>query len=76
MQPFRDLIKPDKKFEWNDELQHLFEETKDVLIKQCIEGIKDIRHYSETWLQTDWSHDGNSYLLLQKYYRIRNGESI
>ena len=67
MQPFRDLVKPNAKFEWNANLQQLFDNSKNILIKQSIEGIQTFDPERRTCLQTDWSKEGIGYLLLQQH---------
>ena len=67
MQPFRDLVKPSTKFYWDERLEKLFQESKDILIRRSIEGIRTFDKSRETCLQTDWCKEGIGYLLLQKY---------
>ena len=67
MLPFRELVKPSAEFEWNDNLQKLFAESKEVLIKQSVDGIRTFDTTRNTCLQTDWSKEGIGYLLLQQY---------
>ena len=66
MQPFRELVKPKSKFYWDDKLETLFRESKEILIKQSTEGIQTFDTRKNTCLQTDWSRDGIGYLLLQQ----------
>ena len=40
VQPFRDLIKPKAKFYWDQQLEDLFNQSKDVIIAKVIEGIR------------------------------------
>ena len=46
MLPFRQLLKPDKKFDWTDELDKLFQESRLVIIAEIKEGI---RIFDVTW---------------------------
>ena len=67
MQPFRDIVKANAKFEWNENLQQLFKKSKQMLIEQSIDGIKAYDPERRTCLQTDWSKEGLGYLLLQQH---------
>ena len=67
MQPFRELVRPKSTFFWDDTLDRLFEESKEILIQQSIEGIRTFDTSRLTCLQTDWSREGLGYLLLQQY---------
>ena len=67
MQPFRELVKPNAKFNWDETLERLFRESKEVLIRQCGEGIRTFDTARNTCLQTDWCKEGIGYLLLQQY---------
>ena len=67
MQPFRELVKPNVKFHWNQTLEQIFRESKEVLIRQCEEGIRTFDPARNTCLQTDWSKEGIGYLLLQQH---------
>ena len=67
MQPFRELVKPNAKFHWDETLEQLFRESKEVLTRQCGEGIRTFDTTRNTCLQTDWCKDGMGYLLLQQH---------
>ena len=67
MQPFRNLVKPSTSFAWDANLDKLFNETKELLLKKCAEGIRSFDVNRKTCLQTDWSKDGVGYLLLQQH---------
>ncbi|MEL6803706.1 MAG: RNase H-like domain-containing protein, partial [Bacteroidota bacterium] len=67
MEPFRKLLKSDKRFYWNEELQDLFEQSKLTIIKQIEEGVKIFDKNKPTCLATDWSRTGIGYWLLQKH---------
>ena len=67
MKPFRDLIKPNMKFAWNETLDKLFHETNQLLVEKCTEGIRAFEMDRRTCLQTDWSKSGIGYLLLQQH---------
>ena len=40
MQPFRDLVKPSSKFYWDEQLDKLFQSSKEIIVNQVKEGIK------------------------------------
>ncbi len=67
MQPFRELIKPNQNFHWDDTLETLFESSKNVLINLVKDGVQSYDITKTTCLQPDWSKDGIGYLLLQKH---------
>jgi len=58
MQLFRDLLKPDVRFQWTDELQELFEESKQTIGKEIEEGVTILDPARPTCLATDWSKTG------------------
>ena len=66
MQPFRDLIRPNQKFYWDDSLGKLL-----VIKAGCHRSRQRrrpvIRPTRQTCIQADWSVDGVSYSVLQKY---------
>ena len=67
MQPFRELVKPNMKFVWNETLDNLFHKTNQLLIEKCTAGIRAFELNRRTCLQTDWSKSGVGYLLLQQH---------
>ena len=67
MQPFRDLIKPNQKFYWDNTLAELFESSKTVLVDLVKDGVESYDVSKTTCIQPDWSKDGVGYLLLQKH---------
>ena len=67
LQPLRQLLKPDQKFEWSDPINNLFEESKDVIISEIDEGVRIFDKNKPTCLATDWSKDGIGFWLLQKH---------
>lgn len=67
MQPFRDLVKPNTKFLWDAHLDKIFQESKQLLVQKCADGIKTFDTTRNTCLQTDWSKEGVGYLLLQQH---------
>lgn len=67
MLPFRELLKPDNKFSWTDELDRLFKESKSVIIGEIEEGVRIFDKNKPTCLTTDWSKDGIGFSLFQKH---------
>ena len=67
MSPFRSLLKPDTRFQWDDTLQKLFEESKTVILDEICKGVKIFDKTKPTCLVTAWSKDGTGLWLLQKY---------
>lgn len=67
MSPFRDLLKPGIQFHWTDELDHLFQESKQIIIGEIHEGVRIFDKSKPTCLATDWSRDGIGFFLLQKH---------
>ena len=55
MQPFRTLIKPSSKFQWDETLDKAFEMSKGKLIELIHKGVRtyDLKKY--TSVQNDWS---------------------
>ena len=67
MQPFRNLVKPNSKFYWDEQLDKLFEASKQIIIAKVMTGIRTFDLEKKTCLQTDWSRGGIGYLLLQQH---------
>ena len=67
MKPFRALLKPSTVFQWTDELDRLFHESKEIIIKEMKEGVRMLDPACSTCLATDWSMDGMGFFLMQKY---------
>ena len=64
---FRDLIKPNQQFYWDDNLEMLFESSKNTIINLVKDDIKSFDLACQTCIQPDWSKEGIGYLLLQKH---------
>ena len=58
MEPFHDLPKPNAKFHWDNNLNHIFVQSKELLISKIIEGIHSFDITKKTCVPTDWSKDG------------------
>ncbi|KAK3881921.1 hypothetical protein Pcinc_009185 [Petrolisthes cinctipes] len=67
LQPFCHLLKPGTHFEWYKELDHLFEESKSVIIHEIRKGVEIFEKTRPTCLATDWSKEGIGFWLFQKH---------
>lgn len=67
LEPFRDLLKPDRKFYWDKNLNELFEKSKKIIADKVRHGVKLFDPRKATCLFTDWSKTGTGFLLKQKY---------
>ena len=76
MEPFRELIKPNRKFYWDENLTMIFENSKDKIISLVKEGIRTFDASRKTCLQTDWSREGIGYLLLQKHCKCTDDSPV
>ena len=75
MAPFRQLLQ-ENKFYWDDELERIFQNSKDTIINLVVQGVQSFDINRKTCLQTDWSADGIGYLLLQKYCKCTPNSPI
>ena len=67
MLPFRNLLKPSTPFEWSEELDKLFEESKTTIINEIHRGVEIFDKEKPTCLATDWSKDGVGFWLFQQH---------
>ena len=67
MQPLRDLIRPNQKCYWDDNLNKLFESSNQIIIDLVKEGVQSFDLTRQTCMEPDWSVDGVGYFLLQKH---------
>ena len=67
MLPFRSLLKPSTPFKWTEDLNALFEESKQVIINEITKGVEIFDKSRPTCLATDWSMSGIGFWLLQKH---------
>ena len=65
--PFRNLLKPGTPFVWTDELDSLFNASKDLIINEIHQGVEIFDKSRPTCLATDWSKDGIGFWLFQKH---------
>ena len=67
MSPFRELVKPKAKFQWDATLQKLFDESKLKIIQAVHNGVQSFDTSLPTALHCDWSKSGIGYLLFQQH---------
>ena len=67
MKPFRDLLKKNSKWYWDETLSSLFLQTKKFIINQIQHGVRNFEVDRPTTLWTDWSKDGIGFSLTQKF---------
>ena len=67
MLPFRELLKPGTPFHWDDTLDKIFKESKEVIIREIEEGVRMFDKFKPTCLATDWSKHGIGFWLFQKH---------
>ena len=66
MAPFRDLLKRNRQFFWDDNMDKLFEKAKVKIVEQVEEGVKRFQMDRPTCLATDFSRKGLGFFLLQQ----------
>ena len=71
MLPFRELLKPGIPFHWDDTLDNIFKESKDVILSE-IEGVRIFDKSKPTCLATDWSKHGIGFWLFQKHCKCKS----
>ena len=69
MLPFRKLLKNGERFTWSPELDDIFRESKDVIVKEIERGVRIFDKTKPTCLATDWSKEGIGFWLFQKHCR-------
>ena len=67
MLPFRHLLKPNTPFQWSNELNRLFEDSKAIIISEIEEGVRIYDKSKPTCLATDWSKTGIGFWLMQRH---------
>jgi hypothetical protein len=67
MEPFKPFLSKYKRFEWNAELDRVFELSKSKVVEAIKEGVQIYDINKPTCLQTDWSNVGIGYFLSQKH---------
>ena len=71
MLPFRKLLSPSQKFDWTEELNQAFEESKKTIINEIAKGVQIFDKDLPTCLATDWSKTGLGFWLFQKTCKCR-----
>ena len=71
MRPMRELLRPSTKFEWTEELDLIFRESKQAIVDAMKDGVRLFDPSRPTCLATDWSNEGIGFLLKQKYCKCR-----
>ena len=67
MLPFRDLVKKNSNFTWDETINEAFSQSKQVIVNLVKDGISSFDTNRITCVATDWSKDGMGFLLLQKH---------
>lgn len=67
MDPFRELMKKNRKFYWDDNLEQLFQTSKKEIVRQAEEGVRAYDLQKQTCLTTDWCKTGVGFALTQKH---------
>ena len=67
MAPFRDALKPGRKFQWDENLQQLFDKSKQEIVSAVRNGVQLFDQSKKTALLTDWSKTGTGFSLMQKH---------
>ena len=76
MAPFRDLLKKkNTKFYWDDQLDKIFNDSKEKIIDMIREGVCTFEKDRVTCLSTDWSKVGMGFTLSQKHCKCPVEES-
>ena len=55
MLPFRQLLRPQVPFFWNEELETAFQQSKEEIVRQCEKGVRLFSLTAPTGIATDWS---------------------
>ena len=69
MHPFRKLLKNGERFTWSPELEDIFCESKDVIVKEIERGVRIFDKTKPTCIATDWSKEGIGFCFFQKHCR-------
>lgn len=67
MSPFRELLKHDGRFYWDETLEQLFQKSKREILNSVHEGVRTFEVNRQTCLTTDWSKNGIGFTLSQKH---------
>ena len=64
--PFRELLKKDTKWYWDDSLKEIFADCKQMIVRQVVDGVKCFKINLPCALWTDWCKEGIGFSLFQK----------
>jgi hypothetical protein len=67
MAPFKPFLSPKQPFEWTDELEKSFEDSKSAIVEAIRSGVEIFDITRRTCLRPDWSKQGIGYFLSQKH---------
>ena len=67
LEPFRELLKKNTPWYWDRVLQRLFEESREHIAKEVLEGIRLFDKSKWTAISPDWSKVGVGYFMSQTY---------
>ena len=70
--PFHSLLKQGTTFQWSANLESIFQESKQLIIREIEHGVKIYGKSKPTCLATDWFRKGIGYWLLQKHCSCPN----
>ena len=65
--PFKPFLSPKRKFQWSDELDRAFIDSKTAITDPIRHGVEIFDPNRRTCLRPDWSNRGIGYFLLQKH---------
>ena len=69
MLPFRQLLRPQVPFTWNEDLDRAFQASKEEILRQCETGVRLFNMSAPTGLATDWSKNCMGWWLVQRHCR-------
>lgn len=72
MEPFKHLLSPKSKFQWTNELEVAFSESKQLVIEAIEKGVEIFDPKLPTCLRPDWSKSGIGFYLSQKHCQCSN----
>ena len=75
MAPFRELLKRDSPFYWDDQVNTLFLRARQHIADMVADGVQSFDKRLPTALTTDWSMTGLGFTLMQKHCRCPASDS-
>ena len=67
VETFRQFLSPKVNFFWNEELENIFNASKEAIIQMIKEGVQIYDVNRKTCLRCDWSQEGIGFYLMQKH---------